>query len=198
MPPGGPYTLVLQGKKTIVFKDVLFGEVWVASEQSNMTYALSGATGAAEEIPKANYDEIRSFTVPKKIAVTPQEETGPAAWEICSPDTAKRFSAVAYFFARDLHRALGVPVGIVLSAWPGTAGEEWTDPESLRREPVLQPLVERSDASAEIALEFDDFELLFAPGDARGAYAPSDNVSELTARVKPRACDALPENPFRI
>ena len=79
MPPGGPYTLVLQGKKTIVFKDVLFGEVWVASEQSNMTYALGGATGAAEEIPKANYDEIRSFTVPKKIAVTPQEETGPAA-----------------------------------------------------------------------------------------------------------------------
>ena len=73
----------------------------------------------------------------------------------------------------------------------------------------MQPIVERWDAwaeivkafaarPAEIALEFDDFELLFAPGDARGAYAPSDNVSELTARVKPRACDALPENPFRI
>ncbi len=159
-----------------------------------MTYALSGATGAAEEIPKANYDEIRFFTVPKKIALTPQEDTGPAAWEICSPDTAKAFSAVAYFFARDLHRALGVPVGIVLSAWPGTAGEEWTDPESLRREAVLQPIVKRWDASAEnvkafatrpaeIALEFDDFELLSAPGDARGAsvFSNFDDGSSRTA-----------------
>jgi sialate O-acetylesterase len=184
-PAGGPYSLVVQGKKTIVFKDVLFGEVWVASGQSNMTYALSGATGAAEEIPKAKYDEIRFFTVPKKIALTPQEDTDPAAWEICSPDTAKAFSAVAYFFARDLHRALGVPVGIVLSAWPGTAAEEWTDPESLRREAVLQPIVQRWDASAEnvkafamrpaeIALEFDDFELLSEPGDARGASSFSN------------------------
>jgi sialate O-acetylesterase len=194
VPAGGPYTLVVQGKKTIVFKDVLFGEVWVASGQSNMTYALSGATGAAEEIPKANYDEIRFFTVPKKIALTPQEDTGPAAWEICSPDTAKAFSAVAYFFARDLQRALGVPIGIVLSAWPGTAGEEWTDPESLRREPVLQPIVKRWDASAEnvktfatrpaeIALEFDDFELLSAPGEARGAssFSNFDDGSSRTA-----------------
>jgi sialate O-acetylesterase len=184
-PAGGPYSLVVQGKKTIVFKDVLFGEVWVASGQSNMTYALSGATGAAEEIPKAKYDEIRFFTVPKKIALTPQEDTDPAAWEICSPDTAKAFSAVAYFFARDLHRALGVPVGIVLSAWPGTAAEEWTDPESLRREAVLQPIVQRWDASAEnvkafamrpaeIALEFDDFELLSEPGDVRGASSFSN------------------------
>ncbi len=194
MPAGGPYTLVVQGKKTIVFKDVLFGEVWVASGQSNMTYALSGATGAAEEIPKANYDEIRFFTVPKKIAVMPQEDTGPAAWEICSPDTAKTFSAVAYFFARDLHRALGVPVGMVLSAWPGTAAEEWADPESLRREPVLQPIVQRLDASAEtvkvfaarpadIALQFDDFELLSAPGVARGAsiFSNFDDGSSRTA-----------------
>jgi sialate O-acetylesterase len=194
MPAGGPYTLAVQGKKTIVFKDVLFGEVWVASGQSNMTYALSGATGAAEEIPKANYDEIRFFTVPKKIALTPQEDAGPAAWEICSPDTAKAFSAVAYFFARDLHRALGVPIGIILSAWPGTAGEEWTDPESLRREPVLQPIVKRWDAAAEnvkafatrpaeIALEFDDFELLSASGDAHGpsVFSKFDDGSSRTA-----------------
>jgi len=139
MPAGGPYTLVVQGKKTIVFKDVLFGEVWVASGQSNMTYALSGATGATEEIPKANYDEIRFFTVPKKIALTPQEDTGPAAWEICSPDTAKAFSAVAYFFARDLHRALGVPVGIVLSAWPGTPQRAQNHPASSTVNVVRSP-----------------------------------------------------------
>ena len=68
----------------------------------------------------ANYPQIRLFTVPKKIALTSQDNTLPARWEICNPDTAKGFSAVGYFFARDIHRKLNVPVGIIESAWPGT------------------------------------------------------------------------------
>ena len=193
MPAGGPFTLTVRGAKSakaIVLRDVMFGEVWVASGQSNMTYALSGATGAADEIPKATYDQIRFFTVPKKIALSAQRDTLRSFWEVCSPDTAKAFSAVGYFFARDLHRALGVPIGVILSAWPGTAAEEWTDPESLRREPLLQPIMTRWDASssevkrfaaqsADISLEFDDFELLPVGGgseaglrkDCRGAGA---------------------------
>jgi sialate O-acetylesterase len=99
MPVGGPFTLVVRGAKTILIKDVMFGEVWVASGQSNMTYALSGATGAAEEIPKATYDQIRFFTVPKKIALSSQPDTQPALWQVCSPDTAKMFSAVGYFLS---------------------------------------------------------------------------------------------------
>jgi sialate O-acetylesterase len=161
---------------------VILGEVWVASGQSNMSYALSGAAGGDKEIPRATYPGIRFFTVPKKIAVEPQSDTLPAAWEVCSPETAKSFSAVSYFFARELHRALGVPVGIILSSWPGTAGEEWTDPDSLRREPVLKPIVERWDVSAgevksyaahpkEFSMEFDDFELL------RSANDPQDPVT---------------------
>src|SRR6266481_8155363 len=122
MRAGGPFTLLVQGKKTVVFRDVMLGEVWVASGQSNMSYALSGATGGDKEIPRATYPRIRFFTVPKKIAVEPQSDTLPAAWEVCSPETAKKFSAVSYFFARHLHKELGVPVGIILSAWPGTAG----------------------------------------------------------------------------
>lgn len=177
MHAGGPFTLTVRGKKTLLVKDVLLGEVWIASGQSNMTYALSGAAGAAEEIPAARYPQMRFFTVPKKIALTPQENTLPAAWEICTPDTAKIFSAVAYFFGRDLHKSLGVPIGIILSSWPGTAAEEWTDPDSLRREPVLKPIVQRWEGEpagvkafaaepAEISLEFDDFELLPAAGSA--------------------------------
>jgi sialate O-acetylesterase len=177
MHAGGPFTLVVRGEKTIEVKDVLIGEVWVASGQSNMTYALSGATGAAEEIPAASYPHMRFFTVPKKIALAPQENTLPATWEICTPDAAKIFSAVAYFFGRDLHKALHVPIGLILSAWPGTAGEEWTDPDSLRREAVLRPIIQRWEAvpaevknfaaePAEISLEFDDFELLPAAGSA--------------------------------
>src|SRR5258708_5382965 len=128
MRAGGPFTLLVQGKKTVVFRDVMLGEVWVASGQSNMTYALGGATGGEKEVSHATYPGIRFFTVPRKIAIAPQPDTLPATWEVCSPETAKSFSAVSYFFARDLHRALGVPVGIILSSWPGSAGEEWVDP----------------------------------------------------------------------
>jgi sialate O-acetylesterase len=178
MRAGGPFTLTVQGKKTIVVRDVMLGEVWVASGQSNMTYALSGATDAEKEVRNAIYPGIRFFTVPKKVAVAPQADTLPAAWELCSPETAKNFSAASYFFARDLHKALGVPVGMILSSWPGSAGEEWTDPDSLRREPVLQPIVDRWDASAadvksyaahpkEFSIEFDDFELLRVGNDSR-------------------------------
>ncbi|MGC0771596.1 MAG: sialate O-acetylesterase [Candidatus Acidiferrum sp.] len=180
MRAGGPFTLVVRGKKTLEVKDVLIGEVWIASGQSNMTYALSGAAGAAEEIPAAIYPQMRFYTVPKKIALEPQTDTLPASWEICTPDTAKSFSAVAYFFARDLHKTLGIPLGVILSGWPGTAGEEWTDPDSLRRDPILWPIVQRWEASepavkmyaeepAEISLEFDDFELLPAPRTGQGA-----------------------------
>jgi sialate O-acetylesterase len=178
MHAGGPYVLRVQGSKTIELKDVMLGEVWVASGQSNMTYALSGATGSAEEIPKAIYPQIRFFTVPKMISLTPQSDTLPASWEVCTPESAKGFSAVSYFFATKLEKALGVPVGIILSAWPGTAGEEWIDPNSLRREPILQPIIQKWDATptlerttatqpTEFALEFDDFELLYAEGDSR-------------------------------
>src|SRR5215472_18279051 len=146
LPAGGPFVLEVRGTKTLRFKDVAIGEVWIASGQSNMTYALSGTANAAEEIPKANDPDLRFFTVPKRISTEPQNDTLPAAWQVSSSDTAKDFSAVAYFFARDLRRALGVPVGVILSAWPGTAGEEWTGTESLHRDPVLQPILSKWNA----------------------------------------------------
>src|SRR5208282_1769048 len=124
LPAGGPFTLEVRGKKILRLKDVVIGEVWVASGQSNMTYALAGAANAAEEIPKANDPGLRFFTVPRRISLAPESDTLPADWEVSSSDTAKNCSAVAYFFARDLRRSLGVPVGIILSAWPGTQGEE--------------------------------------------------------------------------
>jgi len=175
MRAGGPFILRVQGKKTIEFKDVMIGEVWVASGQSNMTYGLSGATGAAEEIPKADYGGIRFFTVPQKISLTPEKDTLPAEWMVCTPESAKAFSAVSYFFARDVYRALGVSVGIILSARPGTAAEEWTDPDTLRSEPALASILKAWDAAAPImkslaarpvdfSLEFADFELLPQPG----------------------------------
>jgi hypothetical protein len=140
MSAGGPFVLTVQGKKTIQVKDVMIGEVWVASGQSNMTFALHDATGAAEEILKADRPEIRLFTVPGRVALTPQQDTLPASWKVCTPDTAKEFSAVAYYFSRRLQESLRVPIGIILSAWPGSGGEEWSDAECIVLYSTGQPI----------------------------------------------------------
>ncbi len=187
MSAGGPFTLVISGKKQIVVRDVMIGEVWIASGQSNMAFSLDGAEGAANEIPKANYAQIRLFTVPKKIALSPQENTQPARWQLCTPDTAKNFSAVAYFFAREIHRKLNVPIGIVESVWPGTTIEEWINPDSLRSDADLNPVVEEwehttpaeksfAEKPLPFELEFDDFELLpTAPDSAAKMLANFDD-----------------------
>jgi len=189
---GGPFTLTVQGNKQIVIKDVMIGEVWIASGQSNMAFGLEGAEGAATEIPKANYPQIRLFTVPRKIALSPQEDTLPAHWEICTPDTAKSFSAVAYFFAREIHRSLNVPVGVVESVWPGTTIEEWIGPDALRADADFKLILEEwnratpaeksfADNALPIDLEYDDFELMPAsPGSASKALA---NFDDGTSRI---------------
>ena len=177
LPAGGPFVLQVRGKKTLEFKDVMVGEVWVASGQSNMAYSLGEATNAAEVIPKANDPGLRFFTVPKRISMQAESDTLPAAWEVCDSESAKKFSAVAYFFARDLRRSLQVPVGVILSAWPGSAAEEWTPLEYMQKDPTLQPIVERWEkmpaddkqfaaAPRDFSLEFDDFAMLRADSTA--------------------------------
>jgi sialate O-acetylesterase len=189
---GGPFTLIVQGKKTIVIKDVMIGEVWIASGQSNMTFALDSAEGAAAEVPKADYPQIRLFTVPRKIALSPQEDTLPAHWQICTPDTAKSFSAVAYFFAREIHRKLNVPVGVIESAWPGTTIEDWVAPEALQADADLAPVLEEwklatpdekkfAENSLPLDLEFDDFELI--PATAGSTSKVLANFDDGTSRM---------------
>jgi sialate O-acetylesterase len=193
MKAGGPFALTVRGKKTIVVKDVLIGEVWLASGQSNMVFELSHATGGVEEAARANHPNIRFFTVPKKLALQPQADTPPAKWRISSPESAKDFSAVSYFFAVDLQNKLDVPVGIILSAWSGSSAEEWASPESLRGKPVLQPILQDWEASPPAAksfaahptpfqIDFDDFELLPADSSASGPF-PIANFDEGLART---------------
>ena len=172
MQAGGPFTLKIAGKATVVVKDVMIGEVWVASGQSNMTFALSDSAGAAEELPKADYPEIRLLTVPKNLALSSQADTRLASWLPCTPESAKKFSAVAYYFARDLHARLGVPIGIIESAWPGTTIEEWMAPEAIQQDPQIKPILDEWDSDEgrgfvasrqPFDLQFDDFELLPDP-----------------------------------
>jgi sialate O-acetylesterase len=193
MPAGGPFTLIIRGKKELKIKDVMIGEVWIASGQSNMSFSLDGVENATDEVRRANYSQIRLFTVPKKIALTPRDNTLPTHWEICTPETAKSFSAVAYFFARKLQRKLNVPVGVIQSAWPGTAIQTWIAPEVLRADADLRSIAEEWDrstpeqkqfgeSSQAFNLEFDDFELVPMLGQPAGKMLANfdDGISHLT------------------
>lgn len=138
---GGPFTMTLTGDNTVTIKDLLVGEVWLCSGQSNMNLTLAQTPCLAEEAPKAKVPHIRTFKVPVAVSVKPLAEAR-GSWMACSPETLKDFSAVGYFFARDIHQKLGVPVGLIHSALGATPAQAWTSTEALQSEPQLQHYVE--------------------------------------------------------
>jgi len=110
---GGPFQLTVEGKNTVTLENVLVGEVWVCSGQSNMQFALRQSANADAEIGQANFPKIRLFTVKRTVAETPQDDVV-GAWVECSPQTAPDFSAVGYFFGWELHKASGgMPIGLI-------------------------------------------------------------------------------------
>jgi len=122
---GGPYSLTVEAYNKIVFNDVLIGEVWLASGQSNMEWSAQlGIDNAEEEISKADYPDIRFFHVMHRTADTPQRDLD-GQWVKCTPETFKQFSAVAYYFGREIHDKIKVPVGLIHSSWGGTHAEVW-------------------------------------------------------------------------
>ena len=146
---GGPLELVISDnagdKKTIT--DVLVGEVWICSGQSNMNMRVNGCNNAKTEIKNAKYPKIRAFEVQKSVADTPREKCE-GRWKICSPATAGNFMAAAYYFGRDLRKELDVPIGLVQTAWGGTPAETWTSRKALESDPFLKPLLDRWDKAA--------------------------------------------------
>ncbi|RTE55397.1 sialate O-acetylesterase [Arenibacter aquaticus] len=126
---GGTYTVVVEGHEKLELKNVLIGEVWLGSGQSNMQWTpKNGLDNVEEEIENANYPEIRFFQVAQQISDTPQDQLK-GKWEVCTPETMKKFSSVAYFFGRELHQNLKVPVGVINSSWGGTPVEVWLKKE---------------------------------------------------------------------
>ena len=141
---GGPYEVQVTGKSNqITLRNVLVGEVWIGSGQSNMQWPVSRSDNAQQEIATAKYPKIRLFTVAHKISDTPLDDCE-GAWVECSPETVGGFSAVAYFFGRYLHQELGVPVGLINSSWGGTICEAWTSRQALQADEDFQPLLERA------------------------------------------------------
>lgn len=132
LPPGGPHTIVVRSTgDSIVVRDVLVGDVWVASGQSNMEFVVANANGAAAEIAAANDPRIRQFKVPTSYAPAPEADLAGGEWTVADRNHVGSFSAVAYFFARDLRKSMDVPIGIINTTWGGSRIEPWMSRASL-------------------------------------------------------------------
>lgn len=149
---GGPYCICVNGQNKIQLKDVMIGEVWLCSGQSNMHLMIgkygkkddwrTGVDNYKQEIATANYPAIRMFTVERKTSDSILQDVK-GDWVVCSPDTAGSFSAVAYFYGRELYHKLKVPIGLLNSSWGGTPAEAWTRKEVLVADTGLAHIVER-------------------------------------------------------
>ncbi|GAB3890517.1 sialate O-acetylesterase [Larkinella knui] len=156
---GGPFALTVTGKKnTVTFDDVLVGEVWVCSGQSNMEMVVKSSANAEKEIKEGNYPLIRHFKVPHDMSLTPKEDVLTGSWQACTPETVGNFTAVGYFFARELQKELNnVPIGLLNSSWGGTQSESWTSREAMASfdefKPALDAMPKNLDEFARQRLE---------------------------------------------
>jgi sialate O-acetylesterase len=137
---GGPFQLNVKASNTIALNDVLVGDVWIASGQSNMEFSMTDLVNASSEIAGAEFPKIRLFLVEHKPADYPLENVRSKGWAACTPETVADSSAVAYFFARNLQQKLGVPIGLIESFWGGTPAESWTSLRGLAADASLMPV----------------------------------------------------------
>jgi sialate O-acetylesterase len=184
---GGPFQLTVAGQNRIVLDDIRIGDVWFASGQSNMEMPLNGFPGsavlkdAAAEISHADHPDLRLFLVSHKAAQFPLEDfDGRDRWTVCTPETAAKFSAVAYFFGRNIAEREHVPIGLIDSSWGGTPGEAWISMNSLSADASLMPVFA---AWAKMADEETDVPAL------KAAEKREDNAARAANRK-------LPEHPW--
>jgi len=150
LPPleaGGPHKLTIAGAETLTLDDVLVGDVWICSGQSNMEQGIGMCLDPKAEIAAAKYPRIRLYMVPHNIAGEPQTTVN-ASWKVCSPETIAEggwagFSGAAYYFGRHLHKELDVPIGLIQTCWGGTIAEAWTSAEALKTLPDFKDPVEQ-------------------------------------------------------
>lgn len=162
-PAGGPYEMTIKGQNTLQIKDILLGDVWLASGQSNMEWPLrQNVVNFKQEIAQANFPRIRLLNVQDATAAAPQAEFGSEGWQVCSPETVGGFSAVAYFFGRDLHQQYKVPIGLISSEWGGTVAEAWTSGAALRKLPEFAPQVAALESATGPARQQADYKAALA------------------------------------
>lgn len=189
---GGPFTMTIAGKNTVTVTNVLVGEVWLCSGQSNMEFPLGRAANGPEAVAAARDPQLRLFTVPRAAADAPRTEiTG--VWKESAPDTATNFSAVAWFFGRDLRRARQTPVGLIHSSVGGTPAEAWTSRATLEADPELRRILERY---AETVSQYRPAEAEARQQQALEKYKEAVARAKTQGREPPRP-PRPPENPLR-
>jgi sialate O-acetylesterase len=134
---GGPYQVAIDGNNKITLDDILIGEVWICSGQSNMEMSMEWGLPYKDEAAKATDKNIRFFNIPRTTADYPQDDVG-AGWVVCNPDDMKKFSAAAYFFGKSLRQNLDVPVGLIEAAWGGTPAEAWTPADAINSNSIVK------------------------------------------------------------
>lgn len=145
LPPlaaGGPYTLTVSGKQAVSFEDVLIGDVWICSGQSNMEWPVIASADAENEIRSADFPRIRHVKIPLTVAGEPQEDLPePVTWRPATPEHVGLFTAVGYYFARELQRNLNIPIGLINTTWGGTMIETWTSREAFENDPEFASMI---------------------------------------------------------
>lgn len=136
----GPATMTISGKNKLTIKDVLVGEVWVCSGQSNMQWSVAQSADPQKTIAASANERLRLLTVPRQ-ATPEKQETAEVRWVVCGPETVKDFSAVGYAFGKELEAKLGVPVGLINTSYGGTPAEAWTSRETLEADPAYRELL---------------------------------------------------------
>ena len=156
IPAGGPYALTAKGAKEVTANDLLVGDVWLCSGQSNMEFQVSQANNFDQERVTADFPQIRQFTGTKRFSLTPETLTG-GGWSVCTPGSVGNFTAVGYYFGREVHREAKIPIGLLNASWGGTRIESWTSRSGLsaleRTKGELQQLNDLSEATKKS--EFD-------------------------------------------
>jgi len=142
-PAGGPYTVTIQGKNSLSLENVLMGEVWICSGQSNMAWSVSQSDDGDLETLTAKFPNIRLISVPQVGVQEPQNDFAGDGWQVCSPQTVGGFSGVGYFFGRQIHQTIGVPVGLIDNAWGGSACEAWIRRDLMEADEKYHPLLQR-------------------------------------------------------
>ncbi len=161
-PAGGPHHMTVAGKNKLELQDILIGDVWLASGQSNMEWPIKGAWGQIDnadlEIAGANFPKIRLFHVEPSTAPSPESRARSSGWHAVTPDRVADFSAVAYLFGRELHQRYRVPIGLVQATWGGTVAEAWISESALRRFSEFQePIKTLAGVSAKTRAEYELF-----------------------------------------
>ena len=187
---GGPVELKITGNNTLTFKNILVGEVWVCSGQSNMEWPLINSKDGAAAVAQANYPEIRLFTVQKSTATTPLDDVK-GRWVVTTPDQAGQFSAVGYYFGRELQQKLKVPVGLIHTSWGGTPAEAWTSQEELAANPELRPILERYQMRLmDLPKQREEYARRLADWTQKNLYVDEGNKGEALGYADPQASSA--------